>query len=155
MKYFILPLVLLFSTLTYSIIEHDFKNIDFAPFPLNTERISLFEGVWQGKIIDIHVKNSGHVFNRKPILRVKVINHYFKDIIKEGLMYYSSSLNQYKLYLFTAERSFPIELGVFVFSSSYASEFNLKCKSGGTLLKIEFKIDGVLEKFFAIKENCF
>ncbi len=153
MKYYILFLIVLFSTLTYSNPKYDFKNTDFAPFPLSAGSVSLIEGVWRGKMISIHIKDSGRVFNSKPLLKVEVMDHRFNKT-KRGIMYYSQNPDQYKLYIYMAQKSIPIDLGIFVFSSSYASEFGMKCKSGGTLLKIEFEIDNVLEDVLLTKEKC-
>ncbi|MGH1468738.1 MAG: hypothetical protein ACRBBP_07650 [Bdellovibrionales bacterium] len=126
---------------------------DFEVFPLSTSNIALVEGVWRGEMIDIRIEDSGHLFYQKPILWVEIMDHQ-KDESKKGIMYFSASVGKYKLYMHEADKSIPIELGIFEFSGSYASKLGMECKSGGTLMKIQFKIDSVLGEVLLTKESC-
>lgn len=126
---------------------------DFAPFPLSTGNVALIEGVWRGESIDVKIDDSGYSFRGKPVLWVEIKDHEQGDS-RTGLMYYNIEDERYQLFTTSSRKSIPISLGIFEFSSSYATEAGMSCQSGGTLLKIEFKINSILGEVLLTKESC-
>lgn len=153
MKTFILFFTLLFSTLSYSA-PYYFKGTDFAPFPLSTSNTSLILGVWRGEALGIKIEDSKLTHLDMPLLWIE-----FKDYqtgrTRKGMLYYSKLLKRYSLYMLEADKNISIEMGVFEFSSVDASQLGMKCKFGGVLMKIQFKIDNFLDEIRFIKETCF
>lgn len=129
------------------------KGTDFAPFPLSTSNVALIEGVWRGESIDIKIDASDYLFRGRPILWVEIQDHK-ENTSRKGVIYYSEQDERYQLFAQDANEGIPISLEIFEFSSAYASEAGMSCKSGGTLLKIEFKISTVLGEVLLTKESC-
>lgn len=153
MKHFLLVIILFFSVSGFSQ-TYDFLGTDFAPFPLSTGNIALIEGVWRGETIDIKINDSGIRLSNKPMMWVEV-SDYKAGETRKGFMYYSPSEDRYNLYMFVAKTIIPIDLEVFEFSSQYATDTGMACKSGGTLLKIEFSIASTLGEVLLTKESCY
>lgn len=164
MKTIILLLTLLLSTMSYADAEvvadakavaedFEFFGTDFAPFPLSTANVTLIEGVWRGDVLDIKIDSARFVLEEKPVFWIEMRDHEAEKT-RHGMMYYNSSAGRYKIYMWLSRQSIPIEMGIFEFSSAYASEAGMTCKSGGSLLKLQFKVEEELGEILLMKESC-
>ncbi len=153
MKSILLLFVLLFSTVTYSA-DQTIADTDFAPFPLDViEAMAVIEGVWRGDVVDLKIQGADFSFGGRQFFWITMSNHEIEET-RRGVMYYSKKAKRYQLYMIGTTKSIPINMGIFEFSSAYASEAGMACKSGGALLRLQFKIEQVFGEILLTKESC-
>lgn len=139
MKKIILVLGLLFSIMV-SAVPYQVSGDDFDVFPLNASNVSFLEGTWTGKSIVIEVRNLETYTNGKPYLWLQITNK--KDVkdVKFGVIYFNEPHQTYELYVFGLKKTIPIKIGIFEYSKLFASRKEMNCKSGGSILQVEFEL---------------
>lgn len=139
MKKIILALGFIFSI---SATAYEISGDDFAPFPLNVSNASFLEGAWVGKSIVIEIRSLDMYADDKPYLWVQITNKENPGkSTKFGVIHFDEVHQTYELYMFGLKKSIPIKIGIFEYTKLFASRKEMNCKSGGSVMQVEFELD--------------